>query len=128
DNAEFGLGFRLAADRHAELARSRLTQLRDVIGAELAEDILAAPQLRESELGAQHDRVAKLKRRLDELEQADGPATDLRSVVDHLVRRSVWIVGGDGWAYDLGSGRLDHVLAGRPKLHLPVPAHELYSD
>ncbi len=65
DNAEFGLGFRLAADRHAELARSRLTELRDVIGAELADDILAAPQRRESELRAQHDRVTELKRRLD---------------------------------------------------------------
>ncbi len=65
DNAEFGLGFRLAADRHAELARARLTELRDVIGAELADDILAAPQLRESELRAQHDRVTELKRQLD---------------------------------------------------------------
>ena len=70
DNAEFGLGFRLAADRHAELARSRLAELRDVVGAELADDILGAPQLRESELRAQHDRVAELKRRLDGLDQA----------------------------------------------------------
>ncbi len=68
DNAEFGLGFRLAADRHAELARSRLAELRDVIGAELADEILAAPQLRESELQAQHERVTELKRRLDGLD------------------------------------------------------------
>jgi hypothetical protein len=102
---------RLATDRHAELARSRLTQLRDVVGAELADDILAAPQLRESELRAQHDRITELKQRLDELDQPDALAIDLRSVVDHLLRRSVWIVGGDGWAYDIGSGRLDHVLA-----------------
>src|SRR6185503_513341 len=128
DNAEFGLGFRLAADRHAELARSRLTQLRDVIGAELAEDILAAPQLRESELGAQHDRVAELKRRLEELEQADGLATDLRSVVDHLVRRSVWIVGGDGWAYDIGSGGLDHVLGTGLDINVLVLDTEVYSN
>src|SRR5207344_3416767 len=128
DNAEFGLGFRLAADRHAELARSRLTQLRDMIGAELAEDILAAPQLRESELGAQHDRVAELKRRLDELEQADGLAADLRSVVDHLVRRSVWIVGGDGWAYDIGSGGLDHVLASGRNVNVLVLDTEVYSN
>src|ERR1700689_5362335 len=128
DNAEFGLGFRLAADRHAELARSRLTQLRDVIGAELAEDILAAPQLRESELRAQHERVAELKRRLDELEQADGPATDLRSVVDHLIRRSVWIVGGDGWAYDIGSGGLDHVLASGRNVNVLVLDTEVYSN
>src|ERR1022692_3422159 len=111
DNAEFGLGFRLTADRHAELARSRLTELRDAVGAELADDILGAAQLRESELRDQHARVGELKRRLDDLGHRDGPAADLRSVVDHLLRRSVWIVGGGGWAYDIGSGGLDHVLA-----------------
>ncbi|MFI5280578.1 MAG: pyruvate:ferredoxin (flavodoxin) oxidoreductase, partial [Gemmatimonadales bacterium] len=101
DNAEFGLGLRLAADRHTELARRRLAELRDVLGAELVEEILEAPQLRESELRAQRERVAELQRRLDAL---DGPAVaDLRSVLDHLIRRSVWIVGGDGWAYDIGS-------------------------
>ena len=128
DNAEFGLGFRLAADRHAELARSRLAELRDVVGAELADDILAAPQLRESELRAQHDRVAELKRRLDEPGQADGLAADLRSVVDHLVRRSVWIVGGDGWAYDIGSGGLDHVLASGRNVNVLVLDTEVYSN
>jgi pyruvate-ferredoxin/flavodoxin oxidoreductase len=128
DNAEFGLGFRLTADMHADLARSRLTQLRDVIGAELADDILAAPQLRESELGAQHDRITELKRRLDELDQADGPAADLRSVVDHLLRRSVWIVGGDGWAYDIGSGGLDHVLASGRDVNVLVLDTEVYSN
>ena len=128
DNAEFGLGFRLTADRHAELARSRLTQLRDVVGAELADDILAAPQLRESELGAQHDRITELKRRLDELDQAGGPVADLRSVVDHLLRRSVWIVGGDGWAYDIGSGGLDHVLASGRDVNVLVLDTEVYSN
>ena len=109
DNAEFGLGLRLAADRHDELARLRLQELRDVVGAELVDEILSAPQVRESELRAQRERVAALARRLDEL---DGPVVeDLRSVLDHLIRRSVWIVGGDGWAYDIGSGGLDHVLA-----------------
>ena len=72
DNAEFGLGFRLAADRHTELARSRLAELRDAIGAELVDDILGAPQLRESELRAQRDRVAELKRRLDGLDGLTG--------------------------------------------------------
>jgi pyruvate-ferredoxin/flavodoxin oxidoreductase len=128
DNAEFGLGFRLTADMHAELARSRLTQLRDVIGAELADDILAAPQLRESELGAQHDRITELKRRLDELDHTDGPAADLRSVVDHLLRRSIWIVGGDGWAYDIGSGGLDHVLASGRDVNVLVLDTEVYSN
>ena len=128
DNAEFGLGYRLTADMHAELARSRLTQLRDAVGAELADDILAAPQLRESELGAQHARITELKRRLDELDLSGGPAADLRSVVDHLLRRSVWIVGGDGWAYDIGSGGLDHVLASGRDVNVLVLDTEVYSN
>ncbi len=126
DNAEFGLGFRLAADRHTELARQRLAELRDVVGAELVDGILAAPQLRESELRGQRERVAELKRRLDGL---DGPAvSDLVSVVDHLVRRSVWIVGGDGWAYDIGSGGLDHVLASGRNVNVLVLDTEVYSN
>ena len=128
DNAEFGLGFRLTADRHAELARSRLTELRDAVGTELADDILAAAQLRESELRAQHDRVTELKRRLDELDETRGPVADLRSVVDHLLRRSIWIVGGDGWAYDIGSGGLDHVLASGRDVNVLVLDTEVYSN
>ncbi len=126
DNAEFGLGFRLAADRHTELARRRLAELRDAVGAELVDEILAAPQLRESELRAQRERVAELKRRLDGLE---GPAaSDLQSVVDHLVRRSIWIVGGDGWAYDIGSAGLDHVLASGRNVNVLVLDTEVYSN
>ena len=128
DNAEFGLGFRLAADQHAELARNRLAELREAVGAGLADDILGAPQLTESELSAQHDRVAELKRRLDGLDGLDGPAVDLRSVVDHLLRRSVWIVGGDGWAYDIGSGGLDHVLASGRNVNVLVLDTEVYSN
>ena len=129
DNAEFGLGFRLTADRHAELARNRLTELREAVGAGLADDILGARQLTESELGAQHERVAELKRRLDGLpDGTDGPAADLRSVADHLLRRSVWIVGGDGWAYDIGSGGLDHVLASERNVNVLVLDTEVYSN
>ena len=128
DNAEFGLGFRLTADQHAELARNRLAELREAVGAGLADDILGAPQLTESELSAQHDRVAELKRRLDGLDGLDGPAVDLRSVVDHLLRRSVWIVGGDGWAYDIGSGGLDHVLASGRNVNVLVLDTEVYSN
>ena len=126
DNAEFGLGFRLAADGHTDLARRRLTELRDEVGAELVDAILEAPQLRESELRDQRERVAELMRRLDRL---DGPAViDLLSVVDHLVRRSVWIVGGDGWAYDIGSGGLDHVLASGRNVNVLVLDTEVYSN
>jgi pyruvate-ferredoxin/flavodoxin oxidoreductase len=126
DNAEFGLGFRLAADAQTELARRRLAELRDVVGADLVDAILDAPQLRESELAAQRERVAELTRRL---EGRDGPAVaDLVSVVDHLVRRSVWIVGGDGWAYDIGSGGLDHVLASGRNVNVLVLDTEVYSN
>ncbi len=128
DNAEFGLGFRLTADQHAELARNRLAELRETVGAGLADDILGAPQLTESELSAQHERVAELKRRLDGLNGLDGPAVDLRSVADHLLRRSVWIVGGDGWAYDIGSGGLDHVLASGRNVNVLVLDTEVYSN
>ncbi|HUY72610.1 MAG TPA: pyruvate:ferredoxin (flavodoxin) oxidoreductase [Gaiellaceae bacterium] len=126
DNAEFGLGFRLATDSHAELARRRLAELRDTVGTELVDEILDAPQLRESELHAQRLRLAELMRRLDGLE---GPVVaDLLSVVDHLTRRSVWIVGGDGWAYDIGSGGLDHVLASGRNVNVLVLDTEVYSN
>jgi pyruvate-ferredoxin/flavodoxin oxidoreductase len=126
DNAEFGLGLRLAADRHTELARRRLSELRDDLGVELVDEILEAPQLRESELREQRERLAELERRLDEL---DGRAVaDLRSVLDHLIRRSVWIVGGDGWAYDIGSGGLDHVLASGHNVNVLVLDTEVYSN
>jgi pyruvate-ferredoxin/flavodoxin oxidoreductase len=127
DNAEFGLGFRLTADRHTELARRRLTELRDALGVGLVDEILEASQMGESELAAQRERVAKLKLRLDALAGLDG-VSDLQSVVDHLVRRSVWIVGGDGWAYDIGSGGLDHVLASGRNVNVLVLDTEVYSN
>jgi pyruvate-ferredoxin/flavodoxin oxidoreductase len=126
DNAEFGLGLRLAADGQTELARRRLAELRDTVGAELVDGILEAPQLRESELRAQRERVSELTRRLDGLDLP--AATDLVSVVGHLVRRSVWIVGGDGWAYDIGSGGLDHVLASGRNVNVLVLDTEVYSN
>ena len=126
DNAEFGLGLRLASDGHVALARRRLAELRDTLGAELVDAILAAPQQRESELAAQRERVAELKSRLAGLDPA--VTADLRSVVDSLVRRSVWIVGGDGWAYDIGSGGLDHVLATGRNVNVLVLDTEVYSN
>ena len=126
DNAEFGLGFRLAADGQSDLARRRLGELRTLVGDAVVDDILGAPQLSESELRAQRGRVADLEHRLAGLE---GPAvTDLLSVLDHLVRRSVWIVGGDGWAYDIGSGGLDHVLASGRNVNVLVLDTEVYSN
>jgi pyruvate-ferredoxin/flavodoxin oxidoreductase len=128
DNAEFGLGLRLAADLHTRLARERLAELRDEVGSELVDAVLAAPQVRESELGVQRERVAELNRRLDALEDGRPAVEDLRSVADHLLRRSVWIVGGDGWAYDIGSGGLDHVLASGRDVNVLVLDTEVYSN
>ena len=129
DNAEFGLGFRVTADLHLRLARERLAALREVLGPVLVDEILTAPQRRESEFAAQRRRVAELERRLDRLDAETSPlAADLRSVLGHLVRRSVWLVGGDGWAYDIGSGGLDHVLASGRDVNVLVLDTEVYSN
>jgi pyruvate-ferredoxin/flavodoxin oxidoreductase len=131
DNAEFGLGFRLAADLHLRLARSRLRELSDLVGPGLVEEILTAPQRRESELAAQRQRIAEVSQRLETLDASTGAGptvADLRSVLDHLVRRSVWLVGGDGWAYDIGSGGLDHVLASGRDVNVLVLDTEVYSN
>ena len=127
DNAEFGLGFRLAADKHLELAKTLAKGLRDKLGAALVDEILSAPQVQELEIRAQRARVAELIRRLEALPE-DPMAKDLLSVVDHLVRRSIWIVGGDGWAYDIGYGGLDHVLASARDVNVLVLDTEVYSN
>jgi pyruvate-ferredoxin/flavodoxin oxidoreductase len=127
DNAEFGLGFRLAADMHGALAARLLRDLAPRLGEPLAEAILVAPQIRESEILIQRGRVTELKRRLAEL--GDDPrALDLLSVLDHLIRRSIWLVGGDGWAYDIGYGGLDHVLASGRDVNVLVLDTEVYSN
>jgi pyruvate-ferredoxin/flavodoxin oxidoreductase len=126
DNAEFGLGFRLAADKHLELARTLLRHLAPRVGEELVSAILDAPQERESEIRTQRDRVETLKQKLTSLN--DEAARDLLSLADHLVRRSIWIVGGDGWAYDIGYGGLDHVLASGRDVNLLVLDTEVYSN
>ena len=182
DNAEFGLGLRLAADLQTDLARQRLDALRPELGDELVELVLTAPQQYESDLTHQRARVEHLKRLLDEMlttgrspqhvtllfplevfrahgghvemvgrrpvptgeaefethteVPADTPLDgarlrlieDLRSVADHLLRRSVWIVGGDGWAYDIGSAGVDHVLASGRDVNVLVLDTEVYSN
>lgn len=128
DDAEFGLGFRLAADLHRELAETRLRQLSERLGPDLIDAILSAPQRQESEFAAQRDRLAQLRHRLAELPSSDPIVADLRSVLDHMIRRSVWIVGGDGWAYDIGSAGLDHVLATGRDVNVLVLDTEVYSN
>lgn len=126
DNAEFGLGFRLAADKHLALARALLLTLADTVGAPLAHAILEADQREESGIRAQRTRVAALKTALAGVDSE--AARDLLSVIDHLVRRSVWLMGGDGWAYDIDSGGLDHVLASGRDVNVLVLDTEVYSN
>jgi len=130
DNAEFGLGMRIAADHHMEMARQLVTELADAIGPELADEINNASQRVGSEIRAQRARVRRLKAILADLEDGElgDKAAALNSVVDHLVRRSVWLVGGDGWAYDIGAGGLDHVLASGRNVNVLVMDTEVYSN
>ena len=126
DHAEFGLGLRLAADLHTDTARRRLEELRGDLGDSTVDAILGAPQQYESELSQQRARVDALKALLDTMDGAK--VEDLRSVADHLLRRSVWIVGGDGWAYDIGSAGVDHVLASGRNVNVLVLDTEVYSN
>jgi pyruvate-ferredoxin/flavodoxin oxidoreductase len=128
DDAEFGLGFRLAIDQQQALARRLLRQLAPKVGHSLTTALLEAPQQTESEIRAQRQRVEQLRSVLGALEPDDPVAAELVSVADHLVRRSVWIVGGDGWAYDIGYGGLDHVLASGRDVNVLVLDTEVYSN
>ncbi|MEW5873923.1 MAG: pyruvate:ferredoxin (flavodoxin) oxidoreductase [Candidatus Zixiibacteriota bacterium] len=126
DNAEFGLGFRLTIDKHAEMARELLKRLEGGIGSELVTEILDAAQTDEADIFAQRERVAVLKKKLEAINSPD--ARQLLSVADMLVKKSVWIVGGDGWAYDIGYGGLDHVLASGRNVNVLVLDTEVYSN
>jgi pyruvate-ferredoxin/flavodoxin oxidoreductase len=125
DNAEFGLGMRLALDKQAEYARELVTRLGPALG-ETAAALLGADQSTEAGIEAQRSLVARVK---DALRRLAGPdARELLSVADALVKKSVWIVGGDGWAYDIGYGGLDHVLASGHKVNVLVLDTEVYSN
>jgi pyruvate-ferredoxin/flavodoxin oxidoreductase len=126
DNAEFGFGFRLTLDKQNEYARELLAQLADLVGEPLVTSLLNADQSSESGIKEQRERVALLKSRLQGVK--DLRARDMLSLADVLVRKSVWIVGGDGWAYDIGYGGLDHVLAMGRKVNLLVLDTEVYSN
>lgn len=127
DNAEFGLGMRLAADHHLHMAKQTLRQLASQLHDDALVDALVHSDQRiGSEIGQQRERVELLKRRLKELD--DPRAKNLLTIVDHLVRRSVWLVGGDGWAYDIGSSGLDHALASGRNINVLVLDTEVYSN
>jgi pyruvate-ferredoxin/flavodoxin oxidoreductase len=126
DNAEFGLGFRLSINKQQEFAKELLAKMADTVGRELATEILDAIQTDEAEIYTQRERVAILKQRLAGID--DPEARHLLQLADTLVRRSVWIIGGDGWAYDIGYGGLDHVLASGENVKVLVLDTEVYSN
>jgi pyruvate-ferredoxin/flavodoxin oxidoreductase len=126
DNAEFGLGFRLSIDKQTEFARELVLLLGSQIGEELAAAILSASQKDEADIYEQRQRVSLLKERLSGIDSS--AARQLLSLADLLVKKSVWIVGGDGWAYDIGYGGLDHVIASGKNVNLLVLDTEVYSN
>ncbi len=126
DNAEFGLGFRLSIDKHQEFAKELLEKLSGEIGDNLVSEILNANQRDEADIWEQRSRVGQLKQKLEGLET--GEAKQLLSLADYLVKKSVWIVGGDGWAYDIGFGGLDHVIASGRNVNILVMDTEVYSN
>ena len=126
DNAEFGFGYRLAVDQHARQAQQLLRALAGEIGGTLADSLLGGAQHGEAEIRAQRARVEVLR---DKLKASTRPeARRLEQLADYLVRKSVWIVGGDGWAYDIGYGGLDHVLASGRDVNILVLDTEVYSN
>ncbi len=126
DNAEFGFGYRLTLDKYEAFARELVELFRNEIGAELADAILNAKFESEKDYAAQRERVAQMRIRLEGVEHPR--ARDLLSIADVLVPRSVWIIGGDGWAYDIGYGGLDHVMAQGRKVNVLVLDTQVYSN
>ncbi|BAY12148.1 pyruvate:ferredoxin (flavodoxin) oxidoreductase [Calothrix sp. NIES-2098] len=131
DNAEFGLGFRVSIDKQAEFAAQLLLQLTPELGENLVNSILKAVQKDEADIWEQRKLVEILKKQLDELIALDTQNSKLRtlkSLADYLVKKSVWIIGGDGWGYDIGFGGLDHVLASGRNVNILILDTEVYSN
>lgn len=126
DNAEFGMGYRMAVDQQHEMAAELLKKLASEVGTELADSIINAVQKEEIDILEQRKRVALLKEKLATINSPE--AARLLTIADYLVKKSVWIVGGDGWAYDIGYGGLDHVLASGRNVNVLVLDTEVYSN
>ncbi|BAW96647.1 pyruvate:ferredoxin (flavodoxin) oxidoreductase [[Synechococcus] sp. NIES-970] len=126
DNAEFGLGFRLSIDKQAQFATELLQRFSVDLGDNLVGEIINARQADEADIWEQRQRVRELKNKLASLYSPD--AKQLETLADYLVKKSVWIVGGDGWAYDIGFGGLDHVIAGGKNVNILVMDTEVYSN
>ncbi|MDZ7362502.1 MAG: pyruvate:ferredoxin (flavodoxin) oxidoreductase [candidate division KSB1 bacterium] len=126
DNAEFGFGFRLTIDKQKEQAEELLRLLEPELGRETVQTLLNADQSDEAGIYEQRERVERLKEKLARM--SSGVAKNLLSLADYLVKKSVWIIGGDGWAYDIGYGGLDHVLASGKNVNILVLDTEVYSN
>jgi len=126
DNAEFGFGMRIALDQQKVFAETLVTRLAAEIGVELAATLIGASQKTESEINQQRERVLAMRKRLAGNNSSD--ARNLLAIADSLVRKSVWILGGDGWAYDIGFGGLDHVLGSGKNVNVLVLDTEVYSN
>lgn len=126
DNAEFGLGMRLSADKQLEMAHYYAKKLSSQLGDDFVNELLNAPQELESQIAKQRERIAVLKNKLQNIPGND--AQHLLSLADHLVHRAVWLIGGDGWAYDIGSGGLDHALSTGKNINVLVLDTEVYSN
>jgi pyruvate-ferredoxin/flavodoxin oxidoreductase len=126
DNAEFGMGFRLTIDKHNEQAKEMLRRMQNQIGEKLVDELINAQQVDEADIAEQRERVAQLKKKLKTISGSE--AKSLMSIADYLVKKSVWIMGGDGWAYDIGYGGLDHVIASGKNVNILVLDTEVYSN
>jgi len=126
DNAEFGLGFRISLDKQQQLAKEKLQQMSSQLPAELVQLILDNKQASEADIFEQRQNLQQLKQLL--ADKTDPASRGLQLVVDNLLRKSVWIIGGDGWAYDIGYGGLDHVLASGKNVKVLVMDTEVYSN
>lgn len=126
DNAEFGFGFRLTVDKFNEFAKELVKSFAAQLGDDLVKGLLEADQANEAGIAAQRERVIALKAKLKGIQTAS--ARKLEELADYLTKKSVWVVGGDGWAYDIGYGGLDHVLAQNRNINLLVLDTEVYSN
>ncbi|MEI7836146.1 MAG: thiamine pyrophosphate-dependent enzyme, partial [Planctomycetota bacterium] len=126
DAAEFSLGFRLTLDKRAEYAAELIKSLKDILGSDLVDATLACGQADETEIFQQRQRVTQIRAKL--AGKTDPKSKQLLSIVDDLARKSVWAVGGDGWAYDIGYGGLDHVLASGRNINVLVMDTQVYSN
>ncbi len=126
DNAEFGLGFRLAIDQHQKYARELLGAMQDELGKEYVQAILEADQSDEPEIFEQRERINAIKKKLEKIDS--DASKNLQTIIDYMAKKSVWIIGGDGWAYDIGFGGVDHVLASGRNVNILVLDTEVYSN